>query len=94
MLIPKIEQSTIDNIVREFFRAEEPLDYIINKISQLEEHCPELIKTINSLADHLYVHYDDASDDDKLVNKLRAVALALVIVNCINTQMEIDWLKG
>lgn len=94
MLIPKIEQSTIDNITVEFLRAETPYNYILDKISQLEEHSPELMESVNSLADRLYVHYDDASEDDKLVNKLRAVALALVVVNIVNTQMEIDWLRA
>lgn len=94
MLIPKIEKSTIDNVTREFLRSDTPYNYILDKISQLEEHCPELIDTINSLADRLYVHYDDSNEDDKLINKLRAVALTLVVVNCINTQIEIDWLKN
>lgn len=94
MLIPKIEQSTIDNITAEFLRAETPYNYILNKISQLEEHSPELMESINILADQLYVRNDDASENDKLVNKLRAVALALVVVNVVNTQMEIDWLRA
>ena len=94
MLIPKIEKPTIDNVTREVLRSDESYNYIIDKKKQLKEHCPELLDVINSLADRLYVHYDDSNEDDKLVNKLRAVALGLVVVNLINTQMEIDWLKG
>lgn len=94
MLITKIQKSTIGNITREFFRTETPYNYILAKVEQLENHSPELMEAINTLANELYVVHDDADEDSKRVNKLRAIALCLVVVNCINTQMEIDWLKG
>lgn len=94
MMLPKIQQSTIDNVTNEFFRAKLPVDYMFNKMERLKEHDPELLGVINDLSHKMFVEHDDASPEDKIVNRMRAVSLALVVINCVNTQMEIDWLKG
>lgn len=93
MILPKIHPSTVENLTNEFLRSE-PEKYIYSKIQQLNEHNPDLLNSIEGLAETVFVANDDASEVDKYVNKLRAIAVCLVIVNIINTQMEIDWLKG
>ena len=92
MMLPKISQSTFDNVSREYFRGDS-MDYILNKIDQMGESNKPLLQCINDLANGVFVDSDDASEDDKRVNKMRAVACMLILSNVINTQMEIDWLK-
>lgn len=94
MMLPKIDASTFENVTSEFFRAELPLLYLKEKTNQLNEHDHNLLESIVTLSEKIFVDNDDASDHDKGVNKARAIALALVVVNLINTQMEIDWLKA
>jgi len=93
MLIPKIENSTINNVTREFFRAGLPFLYLNEKIDQLNENNPNLLLAINDLTKQIFIDHDDSDEATKIVNRMRAAAIALIVVNCINTQMEIDWLK-
>ena len=92
MMLPPINQSTFDNISREYFRGDS-MDYILSKIDQMSEENKPLLQCINDLANGIFVDNDDSSEDDKRVNKLRAVACMIILSNVINTQLEIDWLK-
>jgi len=92
MLIPKINVSTIDNVSSEFFRKN-TFDYIQEKTFQLVDENLNLISCIKILAKSLYVDHDDCSNEEKIINEQKAVALALIVVNLINTEMEIEWLK-
>lgn len=92
MLIPKINKSTVDNITNEFLRTTS-FDYILDKIDQLSVENPALLECVKTLAKTIYVDNDDASEIDKKVNELRCVAICLIIINVINTEMEIEWLK-
>lgn len=93
MMLPKIQQSTFDNVSREYFRGDS-MDYILAKIDQMGDSNKPLLQCINDLANGVFVDGDDSSDDDKRVNKMRAVACMLLLSNVINTQMEIDWLQS
>lgn len=93
MMLPKIQQSTFDNVSREYFRGDS-MDYILAKIDQMGDSNKPLLQCINDLANGVFVDGDDSSDDDKRVNKLRAVSCMLLLANIINTQMEIDWLQS
>lgn len=92
MMLPKISQSTFDNVSREYFRGDS-MDYILAKIDQMGESNKPLLQCINDLANGVFIDNDDSSEEDKRVNKMRAVACMLLLSNVINTQMEIDWLK-
>jgi len=92
MMLPQISQSTFDNVSREYFRGDS-MDYILAKIDQMSVDNKPLLQCINDLANGVFVDNDDSSDEDKRVNKMRAVACMLVLSNIINTQLEIDWLK-
>lgn len=94
MLIPKVENSTIQNVTNEFFRAENVFQYLADKMNQLTEHNPDLMSAISDLSYQVFVVHDDASENEKAVNRARAISIALIVANCINTQMEIDWLKA
>ena len=91
-MLPPINQSTFDNISREYFRGDS-MDYILSKIDQMSVSNKPLLQCINDLANGVFVDNDDSSDEDKRVNKMRAVACMLILSNIINTQLEIDWLK-
>ena len=92
MLVPKILDSTIENATNEFFKRGD-VSYLEDKIKQLSEENPNLLNSINILSHSLFVENDDSDDNESQINKMRAVALCLVIINLINTQMEIDWLS-
>lgn len=94
MLIPKIENSTIENVTNEFFRAELPFVYLAEKLEQLKNHNPLLLIALNDLTKQIFVEHDDSDEATKTVNQVAAISIALVVINCINTQMEIDWLKA
>lgn len=92
MLIPQIQESTVQNLCNEFMR-EGMGEYLKNKVDILADSNPHLFISICSLADNLFVIHDDSPSEDKMVNKMRAIALTLVAINLINTEMEIEWLK-
>lgn len=94
MLLPKIEESTIENITTEFFRADNVFLYLSNKMNQLNEHNPNLMTAISDLSYQIFIEHDNTSNEEKAVNRARAISIALLVANAINTQMEIDWLKG
>jgi len=92
MLIPLINESTIENLTNEFLRTN-PLDYVKEKVYQLKEENPLLLGCIAETAEIVFVQEDDAPEEDKLINKWRAIAFALLVLNIVNTEMEIEWLK-
>lgn len=93
MLLPKISKSTVNNVTTEFFRNDN-IVYLANKVKQLNEHDPVLAAAVNDLCGQVFVENDDADETSKSVNKMRAIAICLVLLNVVNTQMEIDWLKA
>jgi hypothetical protein len=93
MLLPKISEATVENVTNEFFRGES-IVYLAGKIKQLNEHDPVLMTAVNDLCNQVFVGHDDADEGTKSLNKMRAVAICLIVLNVVNTQMEINWLES
>ena len=94
MLLPKIDESTVANITTEFFRTDNVFHYLANKMNQLNEHNPTLMTAINDLSNQVFIVHDNAPEEEKWINRARVMSISLLVVNMINTQMEIDWLKS
>lgn len=83
-MLPILESSSVDNLEREIIHSGGVLPYTIDKIDLLKENNPELLNLIKSLSESVDGRY----------NRLQCIAICVAIVNCIQTQYEINWLKG
>ena len=93
MSLPVITDSTIDNVTNEAFKRE-VFPYCFSKLKELEKSNPNLLEAISVISKRLYVDHDDETNTEvREVNRLRCVAGMLIVVNMINTQLEVDQLK-
>lgn len=93
MTLPLITESTIDNVTNEAFKRD-VFPYCFAKLKELEKSNPNLLEAISVISKHLYVDHDDEVNPEiREVNRLRCVAGMLIVINMINTQLEIDQLK-
>lgn len=95
MTLPVVQESTIDNVTNEAFKRE-IFPYCFEKLKAMEKTNPNLLEAISVISGKLYLENesDDVTPEVREVNRLRCVAGMLIIVNLINTQMEIDQLKA
>ena len=94
MNLPEITESTIDNVTNEAFKRD-VFPYCFSKLKELEKSNPNLLEAISVISKQLYMEHEstDVADEIREVNRLRCVAGMLIVINLINTQMEINQLK-
>ena len=83
-MLPILESSSVDNVAREIIHCGGVLPYTIDKIDLLKENNPELLNLIESLSESVSCN----------LNRIQCIAICVAVVNSIQTQCEIDWLKG
>lgn len=93
-MIPMITESTIDNVTREAFKRD-VFPYCFEKLKEMNKNNPHLLEAISVISSQLFMHNEteDVSEEAREINRLRCVSGMLIVINLINTQLEINELK-